>query len=102
MHRLLAAVLGLAGFLAVAVWWLVQIAHARPHPGLDGILARALLAAAACYLAGRVFGRLAVTLFGEAWAGSHARGKTSPASEAAPPGSGEAAEEGGGEAGPAA
>jgi len=73
MHRLLAAVLGLGGFLAVSVYWIVEIANARAHPGIDGILARALLAAVVCYLAGRFLGRLAVACLEEACEEARAR-----------------------------
>ena len=86
MHRVLAAFLGLAAFLAVAVYWLWQVVTGGPGLEAEEIAWRALLSAMAAGAAGLVLGRLGVALVSESLQEAGARRRDRAAIRAMGPG----------------
>ena len=62
MHKLLAVILGVFAFLAVCVYWLVQMATGEPALPLEDVALRALLAMLVAWAVGLLLGRLGVAV----------------------------------------
>ena len=75
MHKYLAAVLGVAAFLAVTTYWLWQIFAGRPALSLEWVALRATGAGLAGWVIGRVLGRLGVSVLSEAMQEAQARAR---------------------------
>jgi NhaP-type Na+/H+ or K+/H+ antiporter len=73
MHKLLAVILGVFAFLAVCVYWLVQMATGEPALPLEDVALRALLAMLVTWAVGLLLGRLGVAVISEAWHEAQAR-----------------------------